>query len=29
VLPGVWDTTNDGRLEITNMVVAEPLVEIL
>ena len=29
VLPGVWDTTNDGRLEITNMVVSEPLVEIL
>jgi len=29
VLPNVWDTTNDGRLEITNLVVAEPLVEIL
>lgn len=29
VLPNVWDTTNDGRLEITNLVAGEPVVEIL
>ena len=29
VLPNVWDTTNDGQLQITNLVVAEPVVEIL
>ncbi|MEN9804758.1 MAG: hypothetical protein RIS41_1605 [Actinomycetota bacterium] len=29
VLPNVWDTTNDGELVITNLVVSEPVVEIL
>ena len=29
VLPNVWDTTNDGQLQITNLVTAEPVVEIL
>ncbi len=29
VLPNVWDTTNDGQLVITNLVTAEPVVEIL
>ena len=29
VLPNVWDTTNDGQLQITNLVTGEPVVEIL
>ena len=29
VLPNVWDTTNDGNFEITNLVASEPVVEVL
>ena len=29
VLPSVWDTTNDGNFEITNLVASEPVVEVL
>lgn len=29
VLPNVWDTTNGGTFEITNLVSGEPLVEVL
>ncbi|MDA3025257.1 MAG: hypothetical protein O3B23_07145, partial [Actinomycetota bacterium] len=29
VLPNVWDTTNGGTFEITNLVAGEPTVEVL
>jgi peptide/nickel transport system substrate-binding protein len=29
ILPGVWATTNDGLLEITDLVTEEPVVEVL
>jgi hypothetical protein len=29
LLPGVWDTTNDGGFAITSLVVGEPKVEVL
>ena len=29
ILPNVWDTTNDGKFAITNLVTQEPVVEVL
>jgi peptide/nickel transport system substrate-binding protein len=28
ILPGVWDTTNDGTFELTNMMASEPVVTV-
>jgi hypothetical protein len=28
-LPGIWRTTNDALYELTNLVAAEPVVEVL